>query len=77
MYMANTTNTAVNATIFLLNWVTLHVSTLKVSSSGVFSYTLLITELQREIPTFLLTYTDHKGAALMFIYILFSGYLLI
>jgi hypothetical protein len=30
-----------------------------------------ITGLQREIPMFLLTYTGHKVARLMFIYILF------
>jgi hypothetical protein len=70
----NNTNSAVNATIFLLIWVTLHVSTLKGPSSGVSSYTLLITGLQREIPIFLLTYTGHKLATLMFIYILFTGY---
>jgi hypothetical protein len=48
-----------------------HVSTFQESSSGVSSYTLLITELQREIPVFLFTYTDHKMATLMSIYILF------
>jgi hypothetical protein len=38
---------------------------------GVSSYTLLIAELQTEMPIFLLTYTGHKVATLMFIYILF------
>jgi hypothetical protein len=66
----NNTNSAVNAIFFLLIWVTLHVSTIKESSSGVSSYTLLITELQSEMPILLLTYTDHKVATLMFIYIL-------
>jgi hypothetical protein len=48
----------------------MHVSTLKWSSSGVSSYILLITEFQSEIPIFLFTYTGHKMATLMFIYIL-------
>jgi hypothetical protein len=34
----------------LLIWITIHVSTLKEPSSGVSNYTLLITELQRQIP---------------------------
>jgi hypothetical protein len=36
-----------------------------------------ITGLQREIHIFLFTYTGHKLAPLMFIYILFSGHSLI
>jgi hypothetical protein len=55
---------------FLLIWVTLHVSTLRESPSGVSNYTLLITGLQREITIFLFTYTGHNVATLMFIYIL-------
>jgi hypothetical protein len=52
---------------FLLIWVTLHVLALKGSSSGVSSYTLLITDLQHEIPIFLLIYTGRKMATLTFI----------
>jgi hypothetical protein len=47
---------------FLLICVTLHVPTLIGSSSGVSSYTLLITEFQREIPIFLFTCIGHKVA---------------
>jgi hypothetical protein len=50
----------------------LHVSTHKGSYSGVSSYTLLITELQREILIFLFAYTGHEIATFVFIYILFQ-----
>jgi hypothetical protein len=49
-------------------WGILHVSTHKGSSSGVFSYTLLITELQSEIPIFLFTYIDHKLATYVYLH---------
>jgi hypothetical protein len=57
----NSTNFAVNLTTFFIDldytWDTLYVSTFKGSSSGVSTYTFLITELKREISIFLFTYT--------------------
>jgi hypothetical protein len=50
----------------LLIWVTLEVSILKGPSSGVSSNILLITEFELESTIFILTYTGHKAATLMF-----------
>jgi hypothetical protein len=50
VYTINNKNSVVNAKILLI-WVTQHVSTLKVPSSSVSSYTGLITELQRYLHT--------------------------
>jgi hypothetical protein len=49
---------------------------LKGHLSGVSNYTLLITELQREIPIFLSTYIGHKVATHVYLHTI-EGYWLI